>query len=44
MTLVRQLGQLLRKDELLARIWPDAFVEEGILTVHVSAVRKSPWG
>lgn len=40
-TLVRQAGQLLRKDELLARIWPDTFVEEGILTVHVSAVRKA---
>ncbi|MGH9370508.1 MAG: winged helix-turn-helix domain-containing protein [Vicinamibacterales bacterium] len=33
--LVRQPGRLLTKDELLACIWPDAFVEEGILTVHV---------
>ena len=39
--LVRQPGRLLTKDELLARIWPDAFVEESILTVHVSAVRKA---
>ena len=39
--LVQQQGRLLTKDELLARIWPDAFVEEGILTVHVSAVRKA---
>jgi DNA-binding winged helix-turn-helix (wHTH) protein/uncharacterized protein HemY len=39
--LVRQRGRLLTKDELLASIWPDAFVEEGILTVHVSAVRKA---
>jgi DNA-binding winged helix-turn-helix (wHTH) protein len=39
--LVRQPGRLLTKDELLARIWPNAFVEEGILTVHVSAVRKA---
>ena len=39
--LVLQPGQLLTKDELLTRIWPDAFVEEGILTVHVSAVRKA---
>ena len=38
--LVQQPGRLLTKDELLASIWPDAFVEEGILTVHVSAVRK----
>jgi DNA-binding winged helix-turn-helix (wHTH) protein/Tfp pilus assembly protein PilF len=39
--LVRQPGRLLTKDELLALIWPDAFVEEGILAVHVSAVRKA---
>jgi DNA-binding winged helix-turn-helix (wHTH) protein len=39
--LIQQPGRLLTKDELLARIWPDAFVEEGILTVHVSAVRKA---
>ena len=39
--LVQQPGRLLTKDELLARIWPDAFVEEGILTVHVSALRKA---
>ena len=39
--LVQQPGRLLTKDELLARVWPDAFVEEGILTVHVSAVRKA---
>ncbi len=39
--LVQQPGRLLTKDDLLARIWPDAFVEEGILSVHVSAVRKA---
>jgi DNA-binding winged helix-turn-helix (wHTH) protein/Tfp pilus assembly protein PilF len=39
--LVRRPGRLLTKDELLARIWPDTFVEESILTVHVSAVRKA---
>jgi DNA-binding winged helix-turn-helix (wHTH) protein len=39
--LVQHPGRLLTKDELLAFIWPDAFVEEGILTVHVSAVRKA---
>ena len=39
--LVRQPGRLLTKEELLARIWPDAFVADGILTVHVSAVRKA---
>jgi DNA-binding winged helix-turn-helix (wHTH) protein len=39
--LVRQEGRLVTKDELLARVWPQAFVEEGILTVHISALRKA---
>lgn len=38
--LVREPGRLVTKSELLARVWPEAFVEEGILTVHVSALRK----
>src|SRR5262249_12764036 len=39
--LVREHGRLVTKDELLARVWPEAFVEEGILTVHISALRKA---
>src|SRR6516164_3155987 len=39
--LVRRPGQLVAKRELLDTVWPDAFVEEGILTVHVSALRKA---
>lgn len=39
--LVRESGRLITKEELLARIWPEAFVEEGILTVHVSQLRKA---
>ena len=38
--LVRHAGRLVTKQELLDGVWPDAFVEEGILTVHVSALRK----
>jgi DNA-binding winged helix-turn-helix (wHTH) protein len=38
---VRDAGRLLTRDQLLARVWPDAFVEEGILTVQVSALRKA---
>jgi DNA-binding winged helix-turn-helix (wHTH) protein len=40
-TLVRRQGRLVTKEELLARVWPEAFVEEGILTVHISALRKA---
>jgi len=39
--LLRHPARLVSKDELLARVWPDSFVEEGILTVHVSALRRS---
>src|SRR5215467_745284 len=32
-------GEIVSKDELLARLWPDRIVEEGSLHVHVSALR-----
>lgn len=38
--LVRRRGSVVSKDELLAAVWPDQFVEENNLTVHVSALRK----
>ena len=34
-------GEVVSKDELLARLWPGRIVEEGNLHVHVSALRKS---
>jgi DNA-binding winged helix-turn-helix (wHTH) protein len=39
--LVQQRGRLVTKDELLKRLWPESFVEEGSLNVHVSALRKA---
>ena len=39
--LVRQAGFLVGKRELLDVVWPDASVEEGILAVHVAALRKA---
>ena len=38
--LVRRPGQLVTKQELLEAVWQGAFVEEGILAVHVSGLRK----
>jgi len=38
--LVRRPGRLVTKQELLEAVWPGAFVEEGILAVHVSGLRK----
>jgi TolB-like protein/DNA-binding response OmpR family regulator len=34
-------GEIVSKDELMVRLWPDRIVEEGNLHVHVSALRKS---
>src|SRR5215470_14039207 len=39
--LVQYNNRLLTKDELLTAIWPDAMVEEGNLTVTISALRKA---
>jgi DNA-binding winged helix-turn-helix (wHTH) protein len=39
--LVRRAGHLVGKRELLEAVWPDAFVEEGIVAVHVSTLRKT---
>jgi DNA-binding winged helix-turn-helix (wHTH) protein len=39
--LVQQRGHLVTKDELLTRLWPGTFVEEGSLNVCVSALRKA---
>jgi DNA-binding winged helix-turn-helix (wHTH) protein/Tfp pilus assembly protein PilF len=38
--LVRRADTLVLKHDLLDLVWPDANVEEGILAVHVSAVRR----
>jgi DNA-binding winged helix-turn-helix (wHTH) protein/TolB-like protein/Flp pilus assembly protein TadD len=38
--LIDAAGSLVTKDDLLERVWPDQFVEENNLTVHVSALRK----
>jgi serine/threonine-protein kinase len=39
--LVRHAGRLVTKPDLLNTIWPDAFVEEGILAVHISTLRRA---
>jgi predicted ATPase/DNA-binding winged helix-turn-helix (wHTH) protein len=40
LTLVSQRGELVTKDELMARVWPGVVVEENNIQVHVSALRK----
>ncbi len=39
--LVRQSGITVPKDALLRELWPGTFVEEGNLTVHMSALRRA---
>ena len=39
--MLRNPGRLLSKDELLKELWPDTFVEEVNLAVHVSTLRKA---
>jgi len=40
LALVAQAGQVVGKQELMDRVWPDTFVEEANLSVNVSALRK----
>jgi DNA-binding winged helix-turn-helix (wHTH) protein len=39
--LVERPAELESKGELMARLWPDTFVEEGNLKVHVAALRRA---
>ena len=39
--LVEQAGRTIGKEELISRVWPDSFVEEGNLKVNVAALRKA---
>jgi serine/threonine-protein kinase len=39
--LVRCSGHVVEREEFIQEIWPDTFVEEGILTVNISLLRKA---
>jgi predicted ATPase/DNA-binding winged helix-turn-helix (wHTH) protein len=39
--LVEHAGELVGKDELTARVWPDTAVEESSLRVHVAGLRRA---
>ena len=38
--LVERPGEVVGKDELIARVWPNTIVEEGNLKVHIAALRR----
>jgi len=39
--LLERRGELVSKQELMARVWPNIFVEPANLTVHMSALRRA---
>ena len=39
--LVQSGGTLVEKEHLISKVWPDTFVEEGNLSVHIFALRKA---
>src|SRR5258706_9309962 len=41
LALVESRGEILDKDSLMSRIWPDTVVEEKNLTINISALRKA---
>src|SRR5882672_6017722 len=41
LVLVEHAGEVVSKNELMARVWPGVTVDEGSLRVHVAALRKA---
>ena len=41
LTLVERKGEVLTKDDLMKQVWPDNFVEEGNLSVHIFSLRRA---
>ena len=41
LTLVESSGQVVSKDDLMKRVWPNTYVEEGNLTQNISLLRKA---
>lgn len=39
--LIERRGELVSKRDLMARVWPNVFVEPANLTVHMSALRRA---
>jgi len=39
--LLERPGELVTRQELMARVWPNLFVEPSNLSVHISALRRT---
>ena len=40
LALVERAGEIVKKHELVARVWPDTIVEDSTLRVHIAGLRK----
>src|ERR1700736_3900357 len=40
-TLVERADEIVKKKELVARVWPNTIVKEGTLRVHIAGLRKA---
>src|ERR1700730_6665303 len=40
LALVERPGELVSKEELIARVWPNIAIEEATLRVHIAGLRK----
>src|ERR1700732_1190125 len=38
--LLERPGEVIRKDEIIARVWPNIFVDETVVRTHIGALRK----
>jgi DNA-binding winged helix-turn-helix (wHTH) protein len=41
LALVERAGELVTKQELVTKVWPNTFVEESSLRVHMAALRRT---
>ena len=41
LVLIKNRGRVVEKDYLMEAVWPDTFVEEGVLSVNINALRKA---
>src|ERR1700741_3557897 len=39
--LLERPGEVIRKDEIIARVWPNIFVDEAVVRTHIGALRKT---
>src|SRR5215469_5971931 len=39
--LIERAGQIVSKEELFSKVWPNTFLEESNLRVHIAALRKA---